>query len=226
MPVSNIDKFIRCQVKGDEIKTYLKNKHQWTNATFAKIDWTGLEQHLSSLTLNWRFSLLQLIHNWQNTGQQKELFERGKGKPILNQKLQSLKEDEIVKLLLCPFHCGEREVHLHYIECKSAKATKKRNDLVHRFQKILENYKVHEGIIRLLLWGINWYQHKDIPTICLLDGKGNDMIQQAIKEQTLIGWGKLRRGFISSRWAVAQRIIPNTSHKGNATPNWSKFFVK
>ena len=38
MPVSNIDKLIRCQVKGDEIKTYLRNKHQWTNATFATID--------------------------------------------------------------------------------------------------------------------------------------------------------------------------------------------
>ena len=38
--------------------------------------------------------------------------------------------------------------------------------------------------------------------------------------------GQTKACFVSSRWAAAQRIMSNTTNKGNATTNWSKFFVK
>ena len=43
------------------------------------------------------------------------------------------------------------------------------------------------------MWGIKWTSNKDPPAILLLGGGGlNDVTQQAIKEQTEIGWDKLR----------------------------------
>ena len=49
--ITNTNQFIRCQVKGDKIRTYLRDKHNWTDATFALIDWNSLEMYLRSLPL-------------------------------------------------------------------------------------------------------------------------------------------------------------------------------
>ena len=58
-----------------------------------------------------------------------------------------------------------------------------------------------------------------------LQGNVNDTIQQAITDQTYIGWDKLRRGFLSNKWAMAH--MASMSKNGNAnTMDWSKFFTK
>ena len=81
-----------------------------------------------------------MVHNWQNTGQQKELFEQSKCKPVPDDNLRKLRVDQIRYLSQCPFNCGQRENHLHYMECMAAQAMTKRRELVKKCQKIFENY--------------------------------------------------------------------------------------
>lgn len=106
----------------------------------------------------------------------------------------------------------------------AAQAMTKRRELVKKCQKIFENYKVHDGITILLLWGITWHKEKELPSIFLLQGNLNDIIQQAIIDQASIGWDKLQRGFLSKKWAMAQMVFMQKN--GHTTTNWSKFFTK
>ena len=107
----------------------------------------------------------------------------------------------------------------------SEQAKKKRLELVKKCKKTFENYKVHDGITRLLIWGITWHKAKKVPTMVSLQGNVNDTIQQAITDQTSIGWDKLHRGFLSNKWAMAQMASMSKNSNANTT-DWSKFFTK
>lgn len=168
-----------------------------------------------------------MIHNWQHTGQQKELFARSANinKKYHNDTLKKIGEKQIKADAQCPFQYGEFENHLHYMECTSTEAVKLRGALTKRFTTILEELQVHDDIIYLLLWGIKWHGKKVPPTCNLINGPINDAIQQAIGEQTIIGWHNVRRGFISQKWADAQNLTSKQKKYPTHT-NWSKLFVK
>ena len=226
--ISDISAFIRYQVKSDTTIEYLMTKHKWTRKIIELIDWNGIEKYLKSLPMYRRIKLVQLIHDWQHTGQQKELFERSKCTHTPNdidKRAAKLHEDHIVTMAKCPFQCNHRETHLHYMECTSPIAISKRRELTKRFRATLEGFQVFEGITSLLLWGINWYPHKGSPTYIGLGGSLDTIIHAAIEEQEKIGWHKLRRGFISAKWSQAQCSFA----KDNATYNqhkWSKILIK
>ena len=102
-------------------------------------------------------------------------------------KLIQLVDEQITHDASCPFQCGVKETYIHYMECGSIRAVSRRRELTKKFKKSLESLKVHEAIIRLLLWGLNWTNTKEIPTCILLEGELNVVIQRAIVEQTKIG---------------------------------------
>ena len=76
LTTGDIEKHIRYKIKGDITVEYLMKKNCWAKETIAIIDWKGLEIVLTSMPLHKRQNLLQMIHNWQHTEQQKELFAR------------------------------------------------------------------------------------------------------------------------------------------------------
>ena len=123
--------------------------------------------------------MLQLIHNWQNTGQQKALFASNAKiyKEARAPELVQLLDEQIAHKASCPFQCGMQEVHMHFMECTNKKATMIRRDLLRKFQTSLEASDVHDVIIRLLMQGITWTSTKEIPTCVLLEGAIHDKIQ-------------------------------------------------
>ena len=131
--------------------------------------------------------------------------------------MQQLEEENIKNESQCPFKCKSSETHMHYMECHSIESTKKREALLLNLQNVLKGAKTHEAITRLILWGLRWYSNKTVPTYVLLSGTLNDTIQQAIIEQTEIGWDKVRRGFISTKWVQAQHIYLQNSKQSVTT---------
>ena len=192
---------MRLQVKGDILIEYLQKKNSWTRETIDLIDWAGLEAALKPLPIQRRLKLTQMINNWQYTGRQKELFAQSTiaNKVYHNDKLKQLEDEQIKNDAKCLFLCGECKTHMHAMECQSDKAKMKRRELIQRFKKTLEGVEVHDAIIRLLIWGIQWYPTKEVLTCILLEGSIDDVIQQAIKEQTRIGWCNLQRGYLSAK---------------------------
>jgi hypothetical protein len=55
--------------------------------------------------------------NWQNVGIQKELFAKARQVDDEDNEEDSDKEDEAEALSHYPTNCGEREEHLHFLQC-------------------------------------------------------------------------------------------------------------
>ena len=91
--IQNSTKFIQMQVKWEITKEYLQHKNKWSKYIINAIDWQGMEGYLKGLTIQKRLSTLQLIHNWQNTGQQKALFANAK------QKHKDDADQELIRLM-------------------------------------------------------------------------------------------------------------------------------
>ena len=53
---------------------YLKTKHQWSEDIFNKIHWKAMERTLQTYKKPLYLNIIQLIHDWQNTGEQKSWF--------------------------------------------------------------------------------------------------------------------------------------------------------
>ena len=66
------------QIGGAQLKQYLLTKHKWDISTLSLINWQGLEYSLDISDHIKRLNYTQLIHDWQNDGQQKYLFETTK----------------------------------------------------------------------------------------------------------------------------------------------------
>ena len=74
------------------------------------------------------FSVLQLMHNWQHTGQQKELFARSADLSKIttgDKEVQKIIDDEIKQMATCPFQCGEKESYLSSLHALQGQESKR-----------------------------------------------------------------------------------------------------
>ena len=145
--------------------------------------------------------------------------------PKIMERTNKLREDYHNIIGSCPFRCGECETHMHYMTCTSYEANSARTKLVKEFRKSLQKRTVHPVIISVFITGLLWSSKSVVPTmITISDTNLNQVLYQALEEQTRIGWSKLRRGFLSNSWAKAQRIYDGESNLINSH-DWNKHFV-
>ena len=214
------------KVNGMNTQEYLMTKNKWSQSTLNMIDWKGMQRVLEVLPIQTRIGRVQLIHHWQNTGDQKMLFAQSdKQNQSDDATTQSLCDEQIKIIGKCPFNCGHPETRMNFMECTSKSAKDKRESLLKNLKQKMEQYQVHESIISNLIWGLQWTKLKETPILVGLDGsKVTDIIVKVMREQTVIGWGNLRRGFISSQWAKIQYIVDN--YQRCEQKDWNKLFVK
>ena len=65
---------IREHIDGSYLRHDLSEKHDWTDSTWACIDWYTHERHLKVLKGACLFQRLKFIHDWQHTNSQKLKF--------------------------------------------------------------------------------------------------------------------------------------------------------
>ena len=61
-------------VHHQEYKNYLCTKQNWKEEWFSSVYWRGLDAAVQKFKLSTWMNVIQLLHNWQNTGSQKKLF--------------------------------------------------------------------------------------------------------------------------------------------------------
>ena len=84
-----------------------------------KVDWTTLGAYMKSLTNTRLCTLIKIMHGWQNTGLQKCKFHLSKLAQKQPQETQpQLDKDELQALSACSANCREKEIQLHYVQCK------------------------------------------------------------------------------------------------------------
>ena len=67
MTTNDRDKRIRDTSTGESLKQYLCDKHGWSNAEFAAIDWKSYTIALSKFKKSQRSTLLKYLHGWLAT---------------------------------------------------------------------------------------------------------------------------------------------------------------
>ena len=92
----NVKDAISHAMKYAPVQTYLCQRNEWTPETF--------KQPMAK-----RIKVPKYVHDWQNTGSQKEKFARS------NHRKEPLDEAEYQAFSQCPMNCGEHEGPQHYL---------------------------------------------------------------------------------------------------------------
>ena len=135
IPTTNIHQLVLMKTKGIELKEYLCEIHKWNEHTFQLINWEGIGNTLNTSNHVQSLNLVQLIHNWQHDGQQKQLFELTKRQQQRIQTKTTLtiaeletETKELEKIAQCPF-CTNQETHQHYLHCTAPEIVQHRKKL-------------------------------------------------------------------------------------------------
>ena len=226
--VNHIKAHVTMQVKGDTLKEYYNKKHGWNQKVIDKVNWKGMDEFLSSLSMLTRNNYLKMIHNWQNVGLQKQRFSQSNeiALPHTMTQSNSLREQYHNILGQCPFQCGQCESHMHFMQCESPKAINARTRLINDLRRSLGRLNVHPTIISIIITGLLWTPTSRIPSVHMVcESTMNKLIIQAIKDQTEIGWDKLKRGFLATQWTQVQRLYDKEQRSQKYT-YWNKLLVK
>jgi len=107
---------------------YMSKKNEWNTMIPNIIDWTGLNNFLKKIGTLKRLKILQLMHDWQNIGEQKRKFNMARdntAKSTLPPITQTQQDEE-----KCQANCGEKEDTLHYMQCTENRMRQERNQLL------------------------------------------------------------------------------------------------
>ena len=195
------------KVKGQDLLTYLCDRNQWTKQTYHSIDWISLSKRLQQLKKSKQMSYIQLIHNWQNTGYQKQQFARSKyqNRKVGDSEEERLIDREITRCGQCPYKCGNVETHLHYLVCTNTEARRKRTAAINKMRDTLQKSNIYGAIISFMILGLTWDDQSQPPIYNINFNRIDPIIGEAVHEQTSIGWNNVKRGLLSQKWAQAQR---------------------
>jgi hypothetical protein len=140
--IDNIREYVINQTVGKQMEQYLldRNPH-WSSPIMETINWKAHTMALKRKKPIQRMKAVQLIHDWQNVGIQKGLFESSrKGGSSLSSK-------EYKKLITCPMNCGEKENRMHYLRCNNINIQSKRKSEIEKLATNLRAIDTYEGII-------------------------------------------------------------------------------
>ena len=225
--INDVNKWIRMQIKGDEIKAYIMKRNDWNKKTVTTIALDSLGKSIGTLKPEKQLSVLQLIHNWQNTGEQKRKFLLGniqKKNRLVRQEEIEIMEQELCNAAQCPFKCGKSEGHLHFMECTHHEAYKKRKTLIDQLKQRLNAKNVYGPIISFIVNGLMWTEDQVIFTYRITMTRADLIINDALDDQYNIGWKHIRRGLISHKWILAQQTYIDET-KATERYDWGKLII-
>lgn len=142
-------------------------------------------------------SYLQLIHNWQHTGYQKQQFAQSKyqNRKDYDEDETMLIEKEIHRSGQCPYHCGHVETYLHCIVCPHSEARKKRATALNTLRTEPTQLNNYGAISSYMILGLTWDEGSNITPYTISLNRIDPIITQAVTEQSSIGWNNINEGY-------------------------------
>jgi len=162
------------------------------------IDFAAFGSYMKSLPNQRRTNVIKYIHNWQNTGRQKQKF-------LISKKTDgdNVEEWDNTK---CPHGCGEIEAAQHYLTCTACPHHRnKRQHLMGLRNWMTKSLTMPPLQILLLRALTDWLHGRQSQTHEITETDTDHMlIKEALVEQDLIGWDHFLKGRISKKWAIIQ----------------------
>jgi hypothetical protein len=86
----------------------------WSMDTLKHVDWIRMESLLKQQSPIVRCNTIQMMHDWQNTGSQKQKFIDAGRKTDLK---SSIHDDKRHHISMCPLGCNKRKDLFHFMQC-------------------------------------------------------------------------------------------------------------
>ena len=100
---------ITAHTTGTMMEEYIEDKNNMTEEVFNTINWEAIGRYMKGMSISKQVKICKYMHNWQNTGYQKQKFAQSAG--------IDTNSDENKAIYACTFGCGLVEKHQHYIRC-------------------------------------------------------------------------------------------------------------
>jgi hypothetical protein len=194
---SNTVQHIENRIEAPPLIEYLKKRNDWSDDIFSEIDWDAHEAYMLKLPYLKVIKTIKYIHDWQNTGAQKALFDKQRVEPAHDP-----------SEYLCPLKCGCQEVKQHYLRCPIIQSSTEMKRVISSLSKWLTTSNTDSVLKTAILHCIHqWLVSDESPDMSTLhiDNEHNaDQVRDAIASQSRIGWDQFFKGRFSKKWSSIQ----------------------
>ena len=91
------------------MEEYVQDQNKMTDEVIQAINWEAMGRYMKGMPKSKQVKICKYMHNWQNTGRQKQKFATSAG--------HDTESEENKNIYVCPFGCGRVEQNQHYIRC-------------------------------------------------------------------------------------------------------------
>jgi ribonuclease HI len=209
---------IRSSIQKKKHRSYLQEKHEWSDTVWHALDLDALKSAFLTLDPIKRISCSKRIHGWLNTGAQKAHI-----------------SPEAPEAHKCPRCHLVPETPEHVLQCNHSSAHKRRYELLPPMQRrmlTVPGCRVQQLFFDCLR---SWLANPDniSPDISHIPIEQRGLVETALSEQKAIGWDMCSRGYLSRHWALAVSANPRLSkhdknlplHRSETGKTWARKVV-
>eukprot|EP00957_Ditylum_brightwellii_P027408 2072258-Ditylum_brightwellii.AAC.1 len=183
---SNLQQWIRNNCLCSDISRYIQRKTGLTNAQMEEIEWDRLGNALERQKLHTQIQLIKFMHNWLNTGMQKQKFYK----------------DAVAG---CPICCAENETWTHMFQCPHDNALSLRSLALTKFKSSLIKMSTAPIIWQVLYYKVaQWCRLPTITPLRILSDSTGNILRDAVDTQHDLGWQNFMKGRVAKQWSQAQ----------------------
>ncbi len=196
----------------------------WKMKNLQQVDWIGMEKFMKKQSPISRCNIVQMIHDWQNTGSQKEKFFYSDS---LKQRITQSVIDKGERLSKCPMGCKKTEVPFHFMKCMSDVMVDTRTKGLTDLGKGLSKLKTAPSLSEAIIHGIQcWTDEVEYD----LDEKSHELLfseshSKLLIVQSDIGWEYFVKGFIAKDWGHIQSSFYKTIRVNSLKFNRTRWVV-
>jgi hypothetical protein len=206
--------------------------HGWDEESLLLVDWTNLEKFMKRRHPIERCNIIQLMHDWQNTGYQQIQFQHKNSQKVLTDNVlgHATKTDE--NLGACVFECGKMETPFHYMHCTSDILMTARSNGKDKLDKELDSMNTAPSLREAILHGIHCWE--DDTEYELTEESHRYLFDEAhtrlLRNQEKIGWEKFLKGYITKEWGYIQESYYNSTKiqrkRKHTKNNWVQHLLR
>jgi hypothetical protein len=201
----NVDDHIRYHINGGYLRCYTQGRHSWSDKVWNMIDMEAFGRNFKVIPLKHQPAHAKFIHNQLPLGDR--LYQRS-----------AVKDDNLKKCPLC--QTTDENIH-HFIHC--SKNINRSKSIHTMLQTVLKDEHPSKPALASCI-----EQYLTNPGQPITFNNDNfpitmeETLQQAIEEQTLIGWHQLLLGYTTKTWRLLASMDPINKAKPNPSVGRSK----
>ena len=205
---------IRDHLTGNDMAAYIRSSNDMEDRVFDMINWEAIGRYMKGMPISKQVKICKYMHNWQNTGRQKQKFAISAGLDTTSEENRNEHE--------CTFGCEHVEKHQHYIRCKKSPKCNHRMECLKSIRDWMEKQQTMK-LMRIVIYMrmIEWIEGGELTHLDVREEDGGMQVQMAIIEQDKIGWDHFFKGRVSREWQTIQDCeYERLRQQGEEIPNY------